>query len=113
MARSNYINETWKYIVIASAAIIVLLSIIFGLLVGNYRFSYYVVPTGQLALLSDDIIAIGCLIALTPVAIVYFLNYKYLKSVERNIPRFLRDILQSTDSGLILPNALLQASKSD
>lgn len=113
LARSTYINETWKYIVIVTAAITVLLSIIFGLLVGNYKFSYYVVPTGQLALLSDNIIAIGTLIALTPVAIVYFLNYRYLKSVERNIPRFLRDILQSTDSGMILPNALLQASKSD
>ena len=36
-----------------------------------------------------------------------------MKSVEKNIPRFLRDILESTDSGIILPTALIRASTSD
>ena len=113
MPRTIYVGETGKYAVYLSAAIILIVSVILGLVAGHYKPSVYVVPTNSSALVTDDIIGIGCLIAFTPIAIVSFLNYKYLKSVERNIPRFLRDILQSTDSGLILPNALLEASKSD
>ncbi len=113
MPRSIYVGETTKQALYLSAAIILIVSVILGLLVGHYKLTTYVVPTNASALITDDIIGIGCLIALTPIAIVSFLNYKYLKSVEKNIPRFLRDILQSTDSGLILPNAVLEASKSD
>ncbi|MGI0078077.1 MAG: type II secretion system F family protein [Nitrososphaerales archaeon] len=113
MTRVIYIGESRKYAIFVSGAAVLILSLILGLAVGDYRLTTNLVPSNGSALLTDDIIGIGCLIALTPIAIVSFLNYKYLKLVERNIPRFLRDILQSTDSGLILPNALLEASKSD
>ncbi len=113
MPKMVYIGDKRKEIVYISSAIVMIVSTIVALIVGHYQYTVYVVPTNSSALLTDDIIAIGALVAIAPIAAVSFMNYRYLKAVERNIPRFLRDILQSTDSGLILPNALIEASKSD
>jgi flagellar protein FlaJ len=113
MFKPAFVNEKGRRIVYLSSAGIFLASVIISLIIGKYQFTIYVVPTNSSALLSDDIIAVGILTAILPIAIISFINYRYLQLVERNIPRFLRDILQSTDSGLILPDALIEASKSD
>ena len=136
MANMRYINDQWKYTAYVGAGILIFFSIIVGLILGGYRLNtHFVVPTGnstrvdstpwtlfnrpwilphgQSASLSDTLIGIGIIIALAPIVYIAFENHRYLKSVEVSIPRFLRDILESTDSGLILPAALIEAAKSD
>ncbi len=110
----EYVEDKWKYALYSCSVIIVLVSIALMFLLGHYQINArYVVPVGSNEWLIDDILGVGVLIALIPIAFVSYRNYSYTKSVEKNIPRFLRDILQSTDSGLSLPKALIEASKRD
>jgi pilus assembly protein TadC len=126
-----YVEESWRYTAYIASAMIFILFIAVSLVIGRYNFSleFYpksgilnspIVPidcsqvcTAGNSLLIDNLIAIGTACALAPVAFVAFVNYRFYKSVETNLPRFLRDILQGTDSGLILPKALLEAAKQD
>jgi len=132
----RYIEDQGKYAAYIGAGIIVILSFALAFILGKYRLVLpYLVPEGaatrssgttwtlfnqpwQLphgssASLTDTILALGIVFALVPVVYVTYNNYRYLKLVERNIPRFMRDILESTNSGLILPRALIQASTQD
>ncbi|HZW58157.1 MAG TPA: type II secretion system F family protein [Nitrososphaerales archaeon] len=133
----KYINEKWRYTAYVGSAILAIFSIVVGLLVGGYRLnSHYIVPTGNgtrissgtpwtlfnepwvlprgaSASLTDTVVGVGLVLAIIPVVYIAVVNFRYLKSVERNIPRFLRDILEATDSGLILPKALIESAKAD
>jgi flagellar protein FlaJ len=132
----RYIESEWKYAAYICSGIILLLSIILGLWIGRYKLTIpFIVPVGDgtrasgtmwtlfndpwklplgpSASLTDTLIGLGIIVALLPIAYVSYNNHSYLKSVERNIPRFMRDILESTNSGVILPRALIQASKQD
>jgi archaeal flagellar protein FlaJ len=132
----KYFDDQWKYATFIIAAIIMIFTIALGFALGKYRVVLpYIIPAGNgtridgtpwtlfnqpwvlphssSASLTDTIIGIGVVAALIPVVYVSLSNYRYVKSVERNIPRFLRDILESTDSGVTLPAALIRASTSD
>jgi hypothetical protein len=132
----RYFDDNWKYGTYIGAGISIIVSLVLGFSLGKYRPQVpylipsgnatrvdnstwtlfnrpWILPNGPSASLTDTIIGLGIVIALIPVAYVTFNNYRYVKSVERNIPRFLRDILESTDSGIILPQALIRASTSD
>lgn len=132
----RYFEDNSRFATFIGAGIIVMLSLIVGFSIGRYRLvAPYLIPAGNAtrldgtpwtlfnhpwiladgpsASVTDTIFGIGVVIALIPVAYVTYNNYRYLKSVERNIPRFLRDILEATDSGVILPAALIRASSTD
>jgi archaeal flagellar protein FlaJ len=113
-----YVENNTRYAAYIGSAIIFLVFLLLALVLGRYAPTSAIVPinvgraTGQ-ALIIDNLIGIGVLASIVPIGLVAFLNYRYLKSVETGIPRFLRDVLQSTDSGMILPAAMLEASKRD
>jgi len=132
----RYFDDNWKYGTYIAAGISIIVSLVLGFSLGKYRpVLPYVVPAGNAtrldqttwtlfnrpwllpsgpsASLTDTVIGLGIVVALIPIAYISYSNYRYLKSVERNIPRFLRDILESTDSGIILPSALIRASTSN
>jgi flagellar protein FlaJ len=112
--RMPFVEEKLRYAVYASSAAIFFFFMILALLLSHYKLNLqYVVPTGPKAGLGDDLMGIGLLVALIPVAVVSFINFRYVSSVEKNIPRFLNDILESTDSGEVLPSALINAAKRD
>ena len=131
-----YITGKRKYASFLCAGITAILSVAFGLLLGKYRLILpfvvpfgsatriggttwtlfnqpWVLPSGSSASLTDTFIGIGLLLSFAPVVYVSYTNYRFLRSVEKNIPRFLRDIQESTVSGMILPKALLHAATSD
>jgi flagellar protein FlaJ len=114
----RYIENDWRFASYIGSAIIFVAFLFASLFIGHYTLTSGIVPisvgrtTGR-PLIVDNLIAIGVLAALVPIAYVAYVNYRYLKSVEVGIPRFLRDVLQSTDSGMILPAALLEASKQN
>ncbi len=131
MGNLLYIEQGWRYTAYVASAIIFILFVVVSLVIGRYNVSLEIYPKGGIlnspivpidcsqvckpgnSLLIDNLIAIGTACALAPLAFVAFVNCRFLKSVETNLPRFLRDILQGTDSGLILPKALLEAAKQD
>lgn len=133
---ARYFSDNWKYGTYFAAGITIIVSLVLGFSLGKYRpevpyiipsgdatradgspwtlFNHpWLLPDGPSASLTDTIFGLGIIVALIPVAYVTYNNYRYVKSVEKNIPRFLRDILESTDSGIILPSALIRASMSD
>jgi flagellar protein FlaJ len=132
----KYFGDDVRYATYIIAVIVLVFSTALGFALGKYKLVLpYIIPAGNgtrsdgtawtlfnqpwslphgsSASLTDTILGIGVAVALVPVIYVSLSNYRFLKSVERNIPRFLRDILESTDSGLTLPAALIRASTSD
>ncbi|MGH2638471.1 MAG: type II secretion system F family protein [Rhabdochlamydiaceae bacterium] len=132
----RYIEDQWKYVTYISAGIIVLVSLFLAFALGKYRIVLpyiipegnatrisgttwtlfnqpWLIPGGPSASLTDTVIGLGIITAMIPIVYVTFTNDSYIRSVERNIPRFMRDILESTDSGVILPKALIQAAAAD
>lgn len=132
----RYISDQWRYVAYGICGMGILVSLMLALVLGKYHLILpYVVPSGSAtrvggttwtlfnqpwalpsgssASLTDTIVGMGVLFALVPITYITFNNHRYFKTVERNIPRFMRDILESTNSGVILPTALIQASKEN
>ncbi len=112
----RYIKKEVRTVAYAASVVFFVLILAVALIITHFRFNTtYIVPTAsdsQNFFLADELIAIGLIGALLPTAFISYSNYRYLKAVERNIPQFLRDILQGTDSGLMLPKAVVEASKN-
>jgi flagellar protein FlaJ len=70
----------------------------------------YFIPVSQKV---NNAIALGLVIALAFPATVEFGNYQWGRQVERNIPRFLRDVAEAVRSGVTLPRAIEEASQRD
>lgn len=132
----RYIEDQWKYASYIVAGIIMMLSSVFAFSIGKYKIVLpylvpegnatrvggtawtlfnqpWILPRGSSASLTDTILGLGIVFALIPVAYITYNNYRYMNSVERSIPRFMRDILENTNSGVILPRALIQATTQD
>ena len=97
---------------IFGASIVVGVSILaYVLLTGLYVPSQpYLIPLDQTA---NNLIAFAILIAIFPLSIIEYYNNKWLKDVDRHLPRLLMDITESIQSGLSLYNALGEACKHD
>lgn len=132
----RYVNDQWRYTAYVAAAIVVIFTLIISFIAGGFKpTAHYLIPVGNAtrpsgstwtlfnapwilphgasASLTDTIMGIGFTIALIPPMYIAIVNRRFLKAVEKNIPRFLRDILESTDTGMILPAVLIKASQED
>lgn len=54
----------------------------------------------------------GLIIFLTPIAILTFLEEKWKKTVDMNLPHMLKEIVDGLSAGLSLPQALITVAKS-
>jgi len=86
---------------------IMLMPILLGLYVPE---APYLIPLSQKM---NNTISLGLIIMFAFPAVVEFNNYRWGRSVDRNIPRFLRDITEAVRSGVTLPRALEEASQRD
>jgi flagellar protein FlaJ len=62
---------------------------------------------------TNNVITLAILVALLPVSICEYYNNRWLKSVDKFVPRLLMDITESIRSGLSLFNALEVAATRD
>lgn len=62
---------------------------------------------------ANNALAMSVLIVLLVPSILDSFNLSYVRSVERNLPRFLRAVTESTSAGMILPRALSEVAESD
>jgi flagellar protein FlaJ len=61
----------------------------------------------------DDYVFFAFLVAITPPAILDYVDYKWRKGVDEHLPDLFRSIVQAQEVGMTLPNALEEAAKRD
>jgi len=75
--------------------------------------SWFVFPAGELPLSWDQLIVVGLMIALFPPAVVEWLDLRWQRGIDRNIPRLLREIAESGRTGLTLIRAIEVSADRD
>ena len=61
----------------------------------------------------DDFVFFGFLTAVSPIALVNYIDYKWRKAVDEHLPDLFRSIVQAQETGMTLPNALEEAAERD
>jgi len=61
----------------------------------------------------DDYVFFGLLAAMSPIAILNYVDYRWRKAVDEHLPDLFRSIVQAQEVGMTLPNALEEAAKRD
>jgi flagellar protein FlaJ len=61
----------------------------------------------------DDFVFFGFLVAVTPVAVVNYVDYRWRKAVDSHLPDLFRSIVQAQETGMTLPKALEEAAERD
>lgn len=106
-----YFKQKYRIAVWAVSASVGLSIMLIPILLGLYTpQGPYLIPLSQRV---NNTMALGLVIAFSFPAIVEFNNYKWGRQVDRNIPRFLRDVTEAVRSGVTLPRALEEASQRD
>lgn len=74
-----------------------------------------VIVTASLTLsgspLFDEYILLAVVIAVFPSAVLDYVDYRWKKSVDEHLPDLFRSIVQAQESGIVLPQAIEDASK--
>ena len=106
-----YFKQKYRIAVWAVSGSVGLSIMLIPILLGLYTpQGPYLIPLSQKV---NNTMALGLVIAFSFPAIVEFNNYKWGRQVDRNIPRFLRDVTEAVRSGVTLPRALEEASQRD
>jgi flagellar protein FlaJ len=106
-----YFNRKDKIAVWAVSLTVGLVNFILIFLFGIYTPSEpYLIPISQKV---NNVLVLGLLIAIASPAFVEFNNSRWLRGVENNIPRLLRDVTEAVTSGVPLVRALENASAGD
>jgi len=106
-----YFKQKYRIAVWAVSGLVGLIVTLGPVLLGLYTpREPYLVPLSQKV---NNTMALGLTIAFTFPAVIEFNNYRWGRQVDRNIPRFLRDVAEAVRSGITLPRALEEASQRD
>ena len=106
-----YIENRIKYVIFGVSAVIGLSTLAFIFVTGAYVPSMpYLIPLDQGV---NNLLTIAILVTIFPTEIIEYNNNKWLKEVDRHLPRLLMDITESMQSGLSLYNALERATEHD
>jgi len=59
----------------------------------------------------DEFVFFAVVVAVFPVALLNYVDYKWRKSIDEHLPDLFRSIVQAQETGMTLPQALEEASK--
>ena len=59
----------------------------------------------------DDYVFFAVLIAMSPIAILSYINFRWRKGVDEHLPELFRSIVQAQETGMTLPRAIEEATK--
>lgn len=59
----------------------------------------------------DEFVFFAVMIAVSPPAVVSYIDYNWRKAIDENLPELFRSIVQAQETGMTLPQALEEASK--
>jgi flagellar protein FlaJ len=106
-----YVKRRQKLIVSGVSVAVSLAVVVAVVALGMYvPDEEYLIPLDTLV---NNLFAVAMLTVIFPSAVVGFFNLRYRRSVEQNIPRFLRSLMDDVHAGLTLPRAIEEASKRD
>jgi pilus assembly protein TadC len=104
-----YFNQKLKNAVWAVSLTVGLIIILIPIVTGLYLpEAPYLIPLSQR---TNNVFALGLLIAFAFPALVEFNNFTWDRQVDKNIPKLLRDITETVRSGMTLPKAIEEASQ--
>jgi len=95
------VESRTKKIVFAASVLLAVAIVLFG---------YFTV--GFSAAL-DDFVFFGLLAAISPIALLNYVDYRWRKAVDEHLPDLFRSIVQAQETGMTLPKALEEAAKRD
>jgi flagellar protein FlaJ len=75
--------------------------------------SFFVLNLSNMPLQWDQLMVAGLVIALIPPAVVEFLDLRWQREIDKNIPRLLREIAESSMTGLTLARAIEVSAERD
>ncbi len=104
-----YFEKRFRQIVWGVSIVIGVLTAV-SLLIGRYTLTVYIIPVDMGLNYS---ILLSLLIIITPPAIVELNNDRWLKQVDKNIPKLMMDVTESIRSGMPMIRALEEASQRD
>lgn len=61
----------------------------------------------------EDFIILAIAVAISPIAILNYVDYRWRKDVDEHLPDLFRSIVQAQETGMTLPQALEEAAKRD
>jgi flagellar protein FlaJ len=61
----------------------------------------------------DEIVFFAIIAAVTPLAILTYIDYRWKRAVDAHLPDLFRSIVQAQETGMTLPQALEEAAKRD
>lgn len=61
----------------------------------------------------DDYVFFAFLAAISPIAVLEYVDYRWRKAIDERLPDLFRSIVQAQEVGMTLPNALEEAAKRD
>lgn len=95
------IEKKTKKIVLATSVLLAVFLILFAYFMfwGNEIF--------------DDFVFFAAIIAIAPVSILNYIDYRWRKAVDEHLPDLFRSIVQAQETGMTLPQALEEAAKRD
>lgn len=61
----------------------------------------------------DDFVFLAFVVAISPTAVLGYIDYRWRKAVDERLPDLFRSIVQAQETGMTLPRALEEAAKRD
>jgi flagellar protein FlaJ len=61
----------------------------------------------------DELMFFALIAAISPLAILTYIDYKWTKAIDEHLPDLFRSIVQAQETGMTLPKALEEAAKRD
>lgn len=61
----------------------------------------------------DELVFFATIVAVSPPAILNYVDYRWRKAIDEHLPDLFRSIVQAQETGMTLPQALEEASKRD
>jgi flagellar protein FlaJ len=95
------IKRRLKHFVWAASAIVALTIIILG----------YFLAWGTRSF--DEFVFFAVVVGFSPPAVINYLDYRWKRAVDGNLPDLFRSIVQAQETGMTLPRALEEAAKRD
>ena len=69
--------------------------------------------SGYQGKMMDEFVLLAVMAMIFPPSIANYMDYKWRKSIDRNLPALFRTIVQAQKTGMTLPQAIEEASKRD
>jgi flagellar protein FlaJ len=92
--------------------IVWIISITLGVVMGTFAALIWAeIIVFSISISASDFIALGILLTISPPSIAFYIDDRWRKGIDSNLPNLLRDVADAQRTGLSLPRAVSESSK--